>query len=273
MEKDQTLLTHLRHAKDKHPELAEVIDLQYDLFEARKRANVELAVPQYEPEEVQRRFGQGIPLLRPEEMNLNWETFSHLYKEVCRIAAQHRTDLAAQFEGLLGLLDENSDNVRTIATNYMANGQLELEDTETQAELLAFVLHHALGPFLQAFAAALAPMVEQQLWRRGSCPICGGAPDLALFDDESGARHLICSRCDSQWLYSRTRCPFCITSDPTSLSYYPSEDEKYRLYVCQNCHRYLKTIDMRKTHARVLFPVERITTVALDVAAREEGYR
>jgi formate dehydrogenase maturation protein FdhE len=63
-----------------------------------------------------------------------------------------------------------------------------------------------------------------------------------------------------------------VTSEPTSLSYYPSEDEKYRLYVCQNCQRYLKTIDMRKTLGQVLFPVERIITVGLDVAAQEEGY-
>lgn len=272
MEKDRDLLASLRQAREQHPELAEVINLQHDLFAAGMQVKVELAIPAYGPEEVHRRLSAGVPLIRPEEMTIDWESFAQLYREVCRIAAQHRTDLALQFEGLLGLLNEHPVKVRTLATNYLTNGQPGLADTDAQGELLAFVLRHALGPFLRGYSDALAPMVEPQLWHWGNCPICEGEPDLAFLDDEAGARQLICSRCDSQWHYSRTRCPFCVTSEPTSLSYYPSEDEKYRLYVCKNCRRYLKTIDMRKTRGRVLFPVERITTVGLDVAAQEDGY-
>jgi FdhE protein len=67
-------------------------------------------------------------------------------------------------------------------------------------------------------------------------------------------------------------CPSCGTGDHTKLSYYLSEDEAYRLYVCQACRRYLKVIDLRKVGRQVSFPVERVTTVGMDVAARQEGY-
>jgi len=58
------------------------------------------------------------------------------------------------------------------------------------------------------------------------------------------------------------------------LIYYPSEDEVYRLYVCEACRRYLKTVDLRKTGGRTVLPrVERVITVAMDVAARRAGYQ
>jgi FdhE protein len=102
--------------------------------------------------------------------------------------------------------------------------------------------------------------------------VCGGAPDLAALEAETGARHLLCSRCNSKWLYPRVKCPFCGTTDHAKLAYYPSEDGVYRLYVCRGCRRYLKTVDLREVQREVLLPVERITTVAMDAAARNEGY-
>jgi formate dehydrogenase maturation protein FdhE len=68
------------------------------------------------------------------------------------------------------------------------------------------------------------------------------------------------------------RCPFCGTADHTKLSYYPGENGVYRLYVCGECSRYLKTVDLREVGREVLLPVERITTIAMDAAARKAGY-
>ena len=66
-------------------------------------------------------------------------------------------------------------------------------------------------------------------------------------------------------------CPFC---EETALqTYYPSDDRIYRLYVCDSCRCYLKTIDLREIDRDVCLPVENIVTVSLDSAAREKGYR
>ncbi len=278
----QKILAQLRAAKKKAPELAEVVDLHHDLLEAQMQVQVPSAHPSLSPEEVQARLSQGLPLLRSQEVTLDWETLFNLYQQVCRIAARHRPDLSAQFERLLKLLDDDPTTVQDLLTSYLDEGDLTAtaagrgtnrEQENDQRDISTFVFNHALHPFLRTYADALGPVVKQELWQRGRCPICGGEPNLAFLDEDVGARHLVCSRCDSQWLFPRVKCPFCNTSEPSNLSYYPSEDEKYRLYVCQGCQRYLKTVDLRKARHRVLLPVERITTVALDIAARQEGYR
>ena len=93
---------------------------------------------------------------------------------------------------------------------------------------------------------------------------------MALLDAESGARYLLCSRCNFEWGYSRLGCPLCGTSEKQT--YYPSEDGFYRLYVCPKCGRYLKTVDQRKARREVIPIVERLLTVGMDLAAREEGF-
>jgi hypothetical protein len=131
----------------------------------------------------------------------------------------------------------------------------------------------ALRPYLAWVAERVMPYVDQEAWTQSYCPVCGAAPDLAFLEQEVGARHLVCARCDSTWRYPRLGCPFCETQDRGQIVYYPSDDEVYRLYVCQACRRYLKTLDLRKASSKVVLPLERITSVELDVAAREHGYR
>jgi FdhE protein len=91
-----------------------------------------------------------------------------------------------------------------------------------------------------------------------------------LLEKESGARKLVCSRCASLWPYRRLGCPFC--ESQAKQTYYPSKDGVYRLYVCPDCNRYLKTIDLREVYRKVYPMVERLLTVGMDLAAQQEGY-
>lgn len=284
----QEILARLREAKENIPELTEIVDLQHDMLKAQMQAEVRTATPQYSAEELRALLREGVPLLRPQEMASEWEHFSNLYGQLCRIAARHRPDLASQFEGLLTLLDDDPIRVQDLVTTYLEEDDLmgiaavretENEEERERRELLTFVFNHALHPFLRAHADTLMPMLEQivdphwdKLWQRRNCPICGGEPDLALLDAKSGARRLVCSRCDSQWLYPRLGCPFCESTDYAKISYYLSDDGSHRLYICDDCKRYLKTVDLRRAGRRLLIEVERITTADLDVAARQEGY-
>jgi FdhE protein len=162
-----------------------------------------------------------------------------------------------------------------LARQRFEEGQADVEQDEVQDKvaLAQASVDLALKPYLEWAAGQVLPYVAHERWKRGYCPACGGAPDFATLDAETGARHLLCSRCNSQWRYRRLGCPFCSTIDHARLVYYPSKDGVYRLYVCQECQRYLKTIDLRQAGRTVLLPVERITTVAMDMAARQEGYR
>ena len=286
---DRMIMNRLDAVRTENPELAEVIDLQQDLLKTRMKVNVTITTPHYTADLVRARFAQRMPLLRPEEMAVDSATFGDLYQQVCQTAAEHRPDLAQRFADLQSLLDDDPKTVRKLATTYLETGTLIVSDEAResfspdeieQRELLNFVLTHALGPFLKAYAEALEPILEQQLghdwdkyWQHGQCPLCGGEPDLAFLDEESGARHLVCSRCDSQWKFPRIKCPFCGTSEPEMLSYFATDDNVYRVYTCQNCLRYLKAIDRRRSRRQLPFLVERVTTVDLDVIARDEGYR
>jgi len=67
-------------------------------------------------------------------------------------------------------------------------------------------------------------------------------------------------------------CPFCGNEEPRQLAYYPSEDQVYRLNVCEKCHRYRKPLALRQVAGERLLAAERILTVAMDVAALNAGY-
>jgi formate dehydrogenase maturation protein FdhE len=227
-------------------------------------ATLELA---YE-EALQARVDQGQPLVAFGQLPVEEHGFSSLVSTVAKLLIDYDSDLAQQT--VFGTPAE----CVALAQRRFEENQLMNRQSGEQGEpsLTEAAVDLALRPYLEWAAEQVVPYVEQGLWRRGYCPVCGGAPDFAALDAETGARHLLCSRCNSQWLYHRLGCPFCGTTEYAKLFYYPDEDGVYRLYVCQGCRRYLKTIDLREVQGEVLLPVERITTVAMDAAARSEGY-
>lgn len=262
----------LEEEGEKRPELAETIDLHHALLLAQVDAQVRPPHLSMEPEEAKALLRQGIPLLQPEALEVDWGAFAKLCEEICRIASQHKPELGEEFERILTFLGSYGDK-RSLVVDYLRDRPLEaMEGKDLNGELLAFVLNSALHPFLRAYSEVLIALVDDSLWYHGHCPVCGGQPDFAVLEAGSGARHLLCSRCDTQWLSRRMECPFCGNTEPNKLIYYPSEDEVYRLYVCQVCNRYLKAIDVRQVARDVIPPVERIVTVSMDVAAREAGY-
>ncbi|MCX5909594.1 MAG: formate dehydrogenase accessory protein FdhE [Deltaproteobacteria bacterium] len=137
------------------------------------------------------------------------------------------------------------------------------------ADLFRTAAGFTLGPYLQRACESIMPRIEASLWHRGFCPVCGGWPCFAALNVEfDSPRTLLCSRCNGEWSYRRVGCPFCGGNHPQI--YYPSEDGKYRLYVCDNCSRYLKTVDLRETGPDICLPAECIVTVSMDLAVQEK---
>jgi FdhE protein len=231
---------------------------------ARISATVELA----DEEALQARLAQGLPLVCFGQLPVEERSFAKLASTVAQLLLDYDPELTRQ------KLPESSAAWYALALRRFEENQVAQEGyrNSDQPSLTHMAVDLALKPYLEWAADQVLHYVEQEHWKRGYCPVCGGAPDLAALEAETGARHLLCSRCNSKWLYPRVKCPFCTTSDHTKLFYYPSDDGVYRLYVCQECRRYLKTIDLREVQREVLLPVERITSVAMDVAARGEGY-
>jgi FdhE protein len=213
---------------------------------------------------------EGVPLLQRGEMLVYPEPMARVWDQVCELAAHHISDKGELLEEYRAWPEEDASGWQGTMAQYYRDGEIETADDR---DLLTFLLVHTWRPFLLKWAAALAPLLEEKAWRQNRCPICGGQPDFAYLGAEAGERHLVCSRCDTSWLYHRLGCPFCGTRDAAEYGYYPGEHEIYRLYACNSCQRYLKTIDMRVVIAERLLPVERIATAPMDVSALQNGYR
>jgi FdhE protein len=270
----EQIIAQLRAAQAKYPELADHLELHADLWAAGTAASASVKAPTISVEEARARCAAGVPLLRPQDTPLDWTSLSQRFEQVCTIAARRRPDLVGPFDELLALAQAAPDRIRAALRQYLVVGEVETgaEGLTQQEELLMFVFSHVLRPALRACAEQLAPQLAQELWQRGGCPICGGEPDFAVLDEQAGARYLVCSRCDTRWLYPRVKCPFCHTSNPADLAYYPWEDGRYRLYMCGACRRYLKTLDQRQAGVGLAAETARVLTVEMDVVAREEGY-
>jgi len=158
-------------------------------------------------------------------------------------------------------------------TWYLQSSYDHTPQEQFVASSLSSVMQTIVQPFLSARSETLLPKVNYQFWRRGYCPVCGGWPDFAMLDREHGSNWLLCSRCDAVWLFLRLKCCFCNSSDSNVLGYYTDEQQLYRLYTCDSCRGYIKTIDMRQTMLDVLLPWERIVTLPLDKQAYQLGYQ
>ncbi len=260
-----TLADRLRRARGEFPHLGPSVDLHLALIEARA-AVAPLPPPVFSPSEVRALLERGTPLLAARPPEVNWETWTTLFIRVCDLAAHHRPDLAADFAALRDRAA--TPELREQAARYPRDGHLAAGDGADPALLtLAFV--HAFYPTLRACAEALGPLAaeHEDVWYRPRCPVCGGEADFACLVAGSGARRLLCSRCDHEWAYQRVGCPYCGETNSACLGYYPAPDGRYRLYVCDACGRYLKVADFREISDPAPLPLERILTLDMDVAA------
>lgn len=260
----------LADAAQREPDLASYYELHRVLLELQEKAKggITAKLEMMDEESLQTRVLQGLPLVSFAQLPIEAGRFARLAEEIAQVLIDYDVEVGDR------ALPAAAEWFPLVRQRFQAGQAIRERSGEPEETTLAqMATDLALRPYLEWAAEQAMPHVDQERWGRGYCPVCGGAPDLATLDKEVGARHLVCSRCNSQWPYRRVGCPFCGTTDHTSLSYYPTDDGVYRLYVCQECRRYLKTIDLRRTERVVLLPVERVSTGAMDAAAQQEGYR
>jgi FdhE protein len=264
------ILEELQHQRARHPANAETLALYGDLLAAQARVPVlpreYAAIAQIAPARIER----GLPVLPPEAFRADCAALAQLCDETCVITARHRADLRDALDAIRAWLAQEHNSILAFAAEYLRDEGLgKAREVGLDTPLLGFVLNHALHPFLRTYAKVLSPFVDVSIWYRARCPVCGGEPDFAALAKDTGARTLLCARCDFEWSFWRGTCPFCECDDPDQQKYFTCDDEVYRLYVCEKCGRYIKTIDLRQVADEHVLPVERILTLSLDVAARQ----
>jgi len=221
---------------------------------------------------VRDRIEQKIPILSFDDLDIDLRLFQDTFTRV--------TDTFMKYLDFFGDIPERLRkpeaarlfNKKVIRAWFNGVALPLAISTNSNDAVIRAIIQSAFKPVLTVYAEELIEYVEQEKWRQKYCPVCGGIPDMAFLETERGARYLLCSRCDSEWLYQRLQCPYCGTQDTDSLSFFTDEKGLYQLNVCDKCRRYLKTIDMRKANNDVLMPLERLLTTEIDRQAREEGY-
>jgi FdhE protein len=275
-EKDQRVLTALSGARKEHPELADLLDFYYDLYEAQFEAKKEITDPEVRNElAIRRRLESGRAQVTFDQLCIELESFAQLVGRVTAVLAQHHPSWQVNREDQsskeLTVLAREVFESRETLTVHKPDPKEDRIDESWLGDPQVLAVSFALAPYLQRASEVILPRLDLAVWVQGYCPICGGRPSLALFEETRGARQLMCSRCDSLWPYARVGCPFCRAADKQT--YYPGAFGLYRLYVCPHCNHYLKTVDLREVHREVHPVVERLLTVGMDLAARREGYQ
>jgi hypothetical protein len=280
-------VVELRRLRERQPQLASAIDLQLELIELHRRMAGRVSLPRNYREiaTLANRLAHGEPLLRFDEITLDWSDARRLLRDA--------TDLLRRF----GMM-ESEDVARVHALTregktlegvvrwwyesaYVPEGTSESAAGSApegarpapveRAEHLHHVLLLAMRPFLARAAEALLTRVDCYAWTRPVCPLCCGDPELAVWTPE-GVHQLICSRCTGPWRFPEETCPFCATTDPSQRKSFASPSRAYRVDACNVCRRYLKGFDSRAANRALMLSFDTIATLPLDAAAIQQGY-
>lgn len=267
-DQDRRVLQALAKARQQHGELAGLLDFYHDLYQVQLEAKASLPEPQlHDVPAMRRRLAEGVPQLTFDQLGIEPEPFARLVDHITAALLRHNPAWETERH------EQPADRLVALARQVfetwdtLTSPTLEAEPQPgAQAEpehLPMLAVGFALAPYLQRAAEVILPHLDLSLWTKGYCPICGGQPNLALLEQSRGARQLVCSRCDGTWDYQRVGCPFC--GSEKKQTYYLSQDNAHRLYVCPDCRRYLKTADLREIHRPVYPPVERLILVGMDL--------
>lgn len=278
IEKDKynKILTKLGEWSQKEGPLPQHIETYGKILRLQVEAKSRIAVPRpvMDEESISGRVRQGTPIVSFEDLSLDWPLVQGLFRSMASVLAGYADHGSRDAAALESFASNESILKRAIRDWYQGKSLSSIAtDGKVAGELLPATIQATLHPFLVVHSEAMLKMVDQELWRRRYCPICGGKPDFAFLDKERGARWLLCSRCDTEWLFQRLECPYCGTQSHDALTYFTNKQELYRLYTCKKCQSYIKAIDLRKTSTEVLLPLERIVTANLDRQALEAGYK
>ena len=261
-----------------NPAYADMLGFYGRLFDAQEECKSRLQVEplQISDDVLAVKAQEKFPLIEIKEFVFDEVESAHLFVTIGKLAEEANPTLAASASILLKAVDANLKPASLFSA--LLNGNEALfenisEELEIEKQVLGFITYNSLKPCLCTGAVQLsAYLSKDQPWLKGYCPICGSAPILSIIEGE-GARSLICSFCGHAWSVNRVYCPFCDNSDNKELHYLYSEEEKaLRVDLCDKCHKYLKTLDTRETDRLIYPPLEQVSTLHLDIKAREEGF-
>ena len=231
-----------------------------------------------DPADVEKRRAQSQHLVSFDNLKIDKVWLEELFGEYLSALKRFADDREAVSELEQGFGREELD-LETLVRNVFRGDSDYLDTLALKLGLKTedlFCWGLRLGtPVFELHAEKLRGKTDPDTWSKGYCPVCGSPPAMAYLRHDDGKRILWCQFCGSEWSYLRLKCPFCHNDNQDTLRYFFSEEQDaYRVYVCDKCKRYIKTVDQRKLsdHENLDLEWENLKSLALDVLAQNDGY-
>lgn len=220
-----------------------------------------------------------LPLLKIKGLGLDFAAYAELFLDLLEHLLRTRPEISDTIDKLkaaAGTIDYETAVNKVIENDFdyfWDQGQ----QLQVPAELLLFVLDHALRPFLRAYALPYQEELGEDanvFWDSATlCPICGSKAHISRLRAVDGRRFMFCDRCFSEWEVKYLMCVHCGNDTPGTIKYVSVEqDEAYQIYTCDECKGYIKTYDERQGGKVTDLFIANIETIYLDLLAQEKGY-
>jgi len=273
----ETLKKRIQKVKKKRPGYKVMLDFYQRVREEQEKVKASLTV---KPIRIKKEWKtlltkEGFPLLERKDFPVDIEASLSLFKSLCEIGKEANPHMAEQVKKIEKAISEQKIDLSTLFKGGGNEQKVEgvAKELGLDKRILLFFIHSSLKPSIQTGVEQLSREIETETWMKGRCPICGSLPYLSLLKEEVGKRFLVCSYCGYQWRIDRIICPFCNNRDQEPLQIFYAEEEKtHRIDLCDKCHQYIKTIDLR-TLGETDFPLEDLATLHLDITASKKGYK
>lgn len=269
-----TLRERAEQLKEKRPAYAPLLDFFVAVREAQA-----LAMPKVLAAPVSAGnawdTGAGVltmPRIGQNGFAIDLKSSVELFAVLCRLGKRANPHFATQVEKVERALADGGLQLNALLSAGVGDGFAQAADIGLDAGIVSFLVANSIRPSIEAARDQALAGFEPESWRRCFCPVCGALPTLGVLKGERGLRHCVCSQCHCQWLVDRLGCPICDNKQQDLLQHFVADsDPACRIDLCDRCHHYIKTIDLRAldTPDPVL---EDLATLHLDVLAVERGY-
>jgi FdhE protein len=266
--------------KRKRPDYTPMLDLYEKIFILQEKTKKAISLPEYViPDDVLAlKAKEKFPLVNISQFNVDNESSELIFTKICSILSESESSVSKSIKKITDIIDQKKLKYENIFSAILQENENFFEKTQEEfnidKKMLSFIAFNSIKPSLMLFAEKLTHYLEKLgSWEKGYCPICGSAPAISVFE-ENGKRFLICSFCNHKWDSKRIYCPFCENTDHKKIHYFGIDDEEeYRVDVCDQCKKYIKTIDTKKT-TRLIYPqLEFMSTPHIDIKIEKMGFK
>ena len=267
----------VQHLKEKRPGYGGILDFYQKVREAQKRAKSSLRI---DPIRLKKEWKdllvkEGFSLLQKQDFPLDIEASVTLFQTLCQIGKDANPHMAEQVRKIEEVLNSKRIDLKELIKKGIEEQRIEqiADEFGLDRKVLLFLIEESARPSVETGKEQLHTELDPENWLKGYCPICGSLPSLSLLREEVGKRYLLCSFCGYQWRIDRLICPFCNNKEQESLSYlYAEGEEAYRIDLCDKCHQYIKTIDLRRLEESDPC-LEDLATLHLDILVSKKAYK